>query len=83
MSTALTSLAKLFPHRRDRARTNDAADMGTCFGMEMFLQPDAERPLESEQRRASAEAKAASEPGKRRWLHWPTRMAPKSPPLTA
>lgn len=83
MSTALSSLAKLFSHRRERAEIGDAADMGTCFGMEMSLQPDSERPLESEHRRADLRPRAAAEAGRRRWLHWPSRAAPKSPPLTA
>ena len=80
MSTALSSLAKLFSHRREHAALPDAADMGTCFGMEMTLQPSAERPLESEQRAVAATA--ASEAG-RRWRPWPTRSSPKPPPLTA
>lgn len=83
MSTALSSLAKLFSHRRERAELPDAADMGTCFGMEMSLQPAAERPLESEQRRAAAQAAEPAAAGSRRWRPWATRAAPKPPPLTA
>lgn len=80
MSTALSSLAKLFSHRREHAVLPDAADMGTCFGMEMTLQPSAERPLESEQRAVAATA--TNEAG-RRWRPWATRASPKPPPLTA
>lgn len=42
MSTALSTVFRLFSSRRAPLHDPDPADMGTCFGMEMTLQP----PLE-------------------------------------
>lgn len=83
MNTAMSTLSRLLSPRRREAVAPDPADMGTCFGMEMTLQRDAQ-PLESEQVKA-AEAGAAdpaatgATTGKRGWRPWGARTTRKAP----
>lgn len=83
MNTAMSTLSRLLSPRRREVAGPDPADMGTCFGMEMTLQPDPQ-PLESEQRRARAAAADAPAAGgaataRRGWRPFSARAARKDP----
>ena len=66
MNLAYSTLRLFFGERRRRVVEEDPADMGTCFGMEMSLEPDPPAPT-------------APEPQSERESGWWQRLGSRKP----